>query len=137
MLITNHSEIPSRFILFDTLIPRLMGVNGLISGYQTGCSTGWRSPLESDFYLLMPQKQTTLSLDAYLERCNDDLFKLVVPGYGRAVWIFENLKADLYQIQLTYRSPIEKDDFSELLFEDIWIGKVFTPWIEFNLALLG
>lgn len=129
--ITNNTSTPFRFSSFDTLIPELIGADGLIPRQNFGGSTGWKTPRESDFQLAMPGESVTLFPKAHLVWQADGLLNLIVPGGGRACWKFNDLKLGTYQMQLTYRSPTEKPD---LLFEDLWMGMVHTPFVEFHLV---
>lgn len=133
MQITNNASTPFRFCSFDTLIPELAGVDGLIPPQSSGGSAGWVSPRETDFQLVIPGECMTFFANAYLECQATGLLKLIVPGGGRACWSFNELKLGKYQIQLTYRTPTAESD---VLFEDLWMGMVHTPFREFCLVPL-
>lgn len=131
MQITNNTSTPFRFSSFDTLIPELVGADGLVMRQSAGGVLGWANPTESDFHLVMPGQNITLFPNVSLVWLADGLFKLIVPGGGRANWSFNNLKLGTYQIQLRYRSLTAESD---VLFEDLWKGMVSTPFVEFCLV---
>lgn len=130
MKITNNTSTPFRFILFDTLIPQLIGENGMIPRLDCGGSLGWVIPQESDLQLVKPGESITLFLKASLTRQANNLLSLIISGGGRSCWKFNDLAFGTYQIQLTYRSLTEKLEF---LCEDLWMGMVNTPFVEFTL----
>lgn len=131
MKITNNTSTPFRFSSFDTLIPQLIGENGLMPGLESGGSLGWVTPQESDFLLAKPGESVTLWPKAYLTRQANNLLTLIVPGRGRSCWKFNDLAFGTYQIQLTYRALTEK---SGIYFQDLWMGMVNTPFVEFTLV---
>ncbi len=130
MKITNNTSTLFRFILFDTLIPQLIGENGMIPRLACGGSLGWVIPQESDLQLVKPGESITLFLKASLTRQANNLLSLIVSGGGRSCWKFNDLAFGTYQIHLTYRSLTEKLEF---LCEDLWVGMVNTPFVEFRL----
>jgi hypothetical protein len=133
MRITNNTSISQRFCSFTTLIPALMGADGLILGQQLGGgSLGWIGPGESDFHLLMSGESVTFFLRAHIERRTDGLLNLIVNGTGGGYWSLDGLKLGAYQVQLAYRSLTNKLDMR--LFEDFWRGRVHTPFVEFCLV---
>jgi len=130
MKITNNTSTPFRFISFDTLIPQLIGENAMIPRLDCGGSLGWVTPQESDLQLVKPGESITLFLKASLTRQANNLLSLIVSGGGRSCWKFNDLAFGTYQIHLTYRSLTEK---LEILCEDLWMGMVNTPFVEFRL----
>lgn len=130
MKIANNTSTPFRFILFDTLIPQLIGENGMIPRLDCGGSLGFVIPQESDLQLVKPGESITLFLKASLTRQANNLLSLIVSGGGRSCWRFNDLAFGTYQIHLTYRSLTEKLEF---LCEDLWMGMVNTPFVEFRL----
>lgn len=141
MQITNNTSTPLRFFLFDSLVPTLIGKDGQIVLPQNGgASHGFRIAQESDSQLAIPGQSITLFPGAYLTQQADGLLKFYVPGRGRNVWWFENLQPGTYQVQLTYKTPIEliNPGFIETWmkgkkFEDLWIGMVYTPFVKLHL----
>lgn len=131
MKITNNTLTPVRLTSFESLIPFLVGADGLISSQSYGSSHGWVLPKESDFQLVTPGKSLALFPKINLVRQVDGLLKLTVFGGGRSSWKFNDLKIGRYQVGLTYRSLTDKPD---LLFEDLWMGMVITPFVEFYLV---
>lgn len=137
MKITNNTSTPYRFVLFDSLIPELSGAEGLIPCLRTGGSAGWLSPIESDCSIAMPGESVTLFPKAHLIRQANRLWQLIVPGRARSCWLFNDLKLGTYQIQLTYRSLTFGDMFEDEwinFYQDAWIGRVYTPFVEFHLV---
>jgi hypothetical protein len=98
---------------------------------ETDGILGWANPRESDFHLVMPGENITFFPNARLVWLAAGLFKLIISGGGRANWSFNNLNLGTYQIQLRYRSLTAESD---VLFEDLWMGMVSTPFIEFCLV---
>ena len=131
MQITNNASTPLRFTSFDSLIPFLIGADGLIPSQSYGGSHGWVLPKESDFRLVMPGSNVAFFPKVHLVRQADKLLKLIVPSGGRGSWKFNDLKLGKYQVGLTYRSLTDKPD---LLFEDLWMGMVSAPFVEFHLV---
>ncbi|OUL35527.1 hypothetical protein BV372_10780 [Nostoc sp. T09] len=130
--ITNNSSISERFCSYTTLIPVLLGENGLILGQQLGGgSTGWVGSKESDYHLVKPQESVTFFVTAHIEGRTDGLLNLIVNGTGYGYWSLEGLKLGIYQLQLTYRALTNPPDGG--LFEDLWKGMVHTPFVEFCL----
>lgn len=136
--ITNNSLFPWRFCSFDTMIPELIGEDGLILRQACGGSQGWKTPQEADFELVRPAESVNFFAKTQLKRERDGLLSLTVAGGGQACWRFENLKFGKYQIQFTYRSLTEKSgvffEKTERLLEDMWMGRVQTPFVEFELV---
>ncbi|WP_392408604.1 hypothetical protein ACF3DV_10960 [Chlorogloeopsis fritschii PCC 9212] len=131
--ITNNTSISQRFCSFTTLIPELMGANGLILGQNLGAgSTGWIGARESDYHLVEPGKSVTFFVSAHIERQTDGLLSLIVRGTGRGYWSFNSLELGSYQVRLTYRSLTNPLDIGS--FEDFWRGMVHTPFVEFCLV---
>ncbi|MDM9382708.1 hypothetical protein QUB80_18610 [Chlorogloeopsis sp. ULAP01] len=137
--ITNNTPIPVRLSFFATLIPQLVGANGqpCLRGYFR-CVT--KRPLASDFPVIMSGENMSLFLYASLSWYKRDQFTLTIDAGDGGYWSFEALKAGVYQIQLTY---INKDATEEIydresmntnLVEDIWMGIVPTPKVEFRLV---
>ncbi|VXD25180.1 hypothetical protein PL8927_840003 [Planktothrix serta PCC 8927] len=131
MQITNNTLTPFRFTSFDSLIPFLIGADSLIPSQSYGGSHGWVLPRESDFQLVLPGSSATFFPKVHLVRQTDNCLKLRVSGGGRTSWTFNDLKPGKYQVGLTYRSLTDKPD---LLFEDLWVGMVSTPFVEFHLV---
>jgi len=128
--ITNNSPSQQRFCSHTTLIPVLLGEDGLILGQNLGGgSTGWFGPQESDYYLVKPGESVTFFVTAYIQRQTDGLLNLRVNGTGYGYWSLDGLKLGVYQLQLTYRSLTNQFDAG--LFEDCWMGMVNTPFVEF------
>ena len=131
--ITNNSSISERFCSYTTLIPVLLGEDGLILGQKLGGgSHGWAGPKESDYYLVKPGESVNFFIIAHIQRQTDGLLNLIVNGTGRGYWSLDGLKLSVYQLQLTYRSLTNPLDVG--LFEDFWRGMVHTPFVEFCLV---
>jgi hypothetical protein len=131
--ITNNTSSSQRFCSFTTLIPALMGADGFILGRNFGSgSTGWISPSESDFYLVMPGESKTFFVSVHIEKGRDGLFNLIVNDTGKGYWLLPGLKLGIYQVRLTYRTLTNL--FDTELFEDLWRGLVHTPFVEFCLV---
>ena len=130
MQITNNTSTPFHFIVFDSLIPQLMGVDSSIPCLRTGGGNAFKAPLESDSHLALPGESVTLFPKAHLIWQKDGLLKLIVFGRGTTCWLFSDLKPGTYRIQMIYRSPTNESD---RVFEDLWMGMVHTPFVEFHL----
>jgi hypothetical protein len=118
-----------------------MGEDGqIILPQQSGGSCGYRTPGESDSFIAMPRQSITLFSNINITQQANGLLKLQVPGKGQSFWWFENIEPGRYQIQLTYKTPVEltNPEFIENWlegkgFEDLWVGMVYTPFVKFHL----
>lgn len=132
--ITNNTLTTLRFTTFDSLIPFLIGADGFIESQSYSGIHGFIFPTESDFRLLDPGHNLVLFPKIELVKQENDLVQLEIFGGGKTSWWFSNLRLGKYQIGFTYRALTEKPDFlPDLLFQNLWMGMVYTPFIDFLL----
>lgn len=131
MKIANNTSRAFRFCSSNTLTTELIGENGRITPQGCGGSLAWTNVREDHFYLARPGESVALFPKAYLVWQPNELLSLTVAGGSRACWRFNDLSPGKYRIHLTYRALTEP---SEILFEDLWVGKVSTPSVEFDIV---
>jgi len=132
--ITNKTPNPIRFSRFDTLYPNLVRQGGQVIQLEGG-RDGTLKPKESDFPLVAPRESVTFYLDANLSWQNNKLQLGGSDGFG-GLWYFDNLNPDTYQVQFIYQShkrSVEIDKQGRRILDNIWIGRVATPFVKISL----
>ncbi|MBE8990152.1 hypothetical protein [Nostoc sp. LEGE 12450] len=136
--ITNNTSTPVRLSFFTTLIPQLVSGDGQVClrGYFR---RGTKRPLASDFPLVMPGENINLFPYADLSWYKGDKFTLIIEAGDGGYWNFDDIKAGVYQIHLMYNNKeatkeiYDRESINTNLVENIWMGMVSTPKVEFRL----
>ncbi len=137
--ITNNTSNPVRFNFFNTLIPQLIGVDGQ-AHLRRYFRRGTKRPLESDFPLVMPGENVTFFPYTSLSWKKCDQFTLNIAFGDGGFWNFEYLKAGIYGIHFMYKNKdpeveiYDRESMNTNLIEDIWMGIVSMPKVEFCLG---
>lgn len=108
--ITNNTPTAVRFSFFATIIPQLVGADGQLhlQGYYRNHI---KIRLESYFPLVMPGENFTFFSYSLLYWQKSDQFILRIEAGDGGYCIFKDIKAGVYQIQLTYNN---KDAMAEI-----------------------
>ncbi len=147
--VTNNSSNSYRFVFFH-LVPEIVKANGekVNFGYATNVIY---HPCACDFILLKPGDSVSSVVNGKLywllkeqipKDSEDRLLvreKLILQGCNRfgGVWSFSNLDPDTYFVRFLYEKLTtgEKLRSTQEIVEDIWVGKVLTPWAKFSLVM--
>lgn len=139
MSITNNTQTPFRFDLFATLIPQIVGADGL--ALQKGYSTTFlQVPRECDFPSAIPGESVTLFPDAKLMWLKRGRLALKITAGDGGYWHFCNLEPGVYRVRFIYSKRNEwapKDRKSIGIKALEWIDKntVPTPFVEICLSV--
>ncbi|NES02699.1 MAG: hypothetical protein F6K22_07475 [Okeania sp. SIO2F4] len=138
--ITNNSNTDFYFNFYNTLIPQLITPNWqIVKKHYT--SNFLKRILVSDLLLAVPGESITFFPNAKLLWKKNDKFKLKIAAGDGGYWIFDNLKAGRYLLQLTYKNKsvettvydrITKEGIS---FKKLWRGMVLVPFVELYLEI--
>ncbi|MDF5725890.1 MAG: hypothetical protein PUP91_36680 [Rhizonema sp. PD37] len=139
--ITNNTPHPLCFSFYTTLIPEIVGVDGQI--LQRGYFSDWsRVAEDSDFVVVIPGKDVTLFPEATLWWQENDQLLLVNDAGDGGAYTFKLTDNGTYKIQINY---VNKTGFSKIYeqetrnwkqIENIWMGMVTTPFVEFHLSIV-
>ncbi|GGA25972.1 hypothetical protein [Okeania sp. KiyG1] len=138
--ITNNSNTDFYFNFYSTLIPELITPNGqIVEKHYT--SNFLKRILVSDLLLAVPGKSITFFPDAKLSWKNDDQFRLKIVAGDGGYWIFDNLKAGRYLLQLIYKNKsaqttvYDRTTNKGISFKKLWRGMVLVPPVELDLEI--
>jgi RNA polymerase sigma factor (sigma-70 family) len=133
--ITNTSTKPRRFGRFGTMVPEMVGPSAkpLEHGEESAEIAG---PRVFDYPLVLPGESVTFSLDAeILWQGRGPQFSAGADRYG-AYWHFDDLHPGRYKVRIAYASTdasvVVKPKGERV--QDIWTGKIETPFVEVTLA---
>ena len=147
--VANNSALSYRFVFFN-LVPEIVKVNGekVKSDYGANAT---RSPYACDFILLKPGDKVSSvvngklcwRLEQQIPKDSEDRLltqeMLIIYGRNRfgGVWSFWNLSPDTYFVRFSYEKQTAREKLrsTKEIVEDIWVGKVLTPWAEFSLVV--
>ncbi|MGB3512870.1 MAG: hypothetical protein WBA93_27385 [Microcoleaceae cyanobacterium] len=133
--ISNKTQESIRFSRFDTLYPNLFRQDGEAIPLDGG-RNGTLNPKESDFPLAMPGESVTLFLDGMLSWQNNKLQLGGSDGFG-GLWYFDDLEPGTYKFRFFYQSDRAARQIfkpEEQVLEEIWTGRVATPFVEIRLV---
>lgn len=139
--ITNDTPNPVRFSFYVTVIPEIVRPDGqiLFKGYFCDWS---RQAEESDFVLAMPGKDVTFFPKTALWWQPNDRIQLVIDAEDGGAYTFEVTELGTYKIQLNYVNAkasvkiYDQETKNWKQIENIWMGMVTTPFVEFRLTRL-
>ncbi|MEH2055842.1 MAG: hypothetical protein V7K97_06675 [Nostoc sp.] len=153
--ITNNTANPRNFLLFAALPEFLQKNKQKVSQFGPNANTA-ASPEFSDFKLLMPRESITFLVEGYFEWFENEL-KFAFLRKDATYWWYGNFKSGTYSINVIYENPypaweqaswgdgiislmpMRKQPINNYLpseiikIEDVWVGKIFTPPLEFYL----
>lgn len=148
--IINETATPHHFLLFFTR-PEFLQPNKQEVSRFGPVVNGSHNPLLSDFQLLMPGESVNFLSAGYFQWQNNTLI-FVFREKGGSCWVFSDFHPGKYSIQFTYENqyaaweqsneknipfdlkPVYDHSRTKLFkVEDIWVGNVSTPEIEFDL----
>ncbi len=136
--ITNNTQTPFRFDLFATLIPQIVGADGL--ALQKSYSTTFlQSPRECDFPSAMPGESVTLFPSAKLIWLKRGRLALKITAGDGGYWHFSNLEPGVYRVRFIYSkrnewAPTNQKSTSKKSLEWICKNTVPTPFVEIYLS---
>ena len=137
--ITNNTPHPLRFSFYATLIPEIVGVDGQI--LQRGYFSDWsRVAEDSDFVVVIPGKDVTFFPEATLWWQENDQLLLVNDAGDGGAYTFQLTDNGTYKIQINYVNKTgfikiyEQETRNSQQIENIWMGMVTTPFVEFHLS---
>jgi hypothetical protein len=137
--ITNNTQNLVRVNLFATLIPKLVRADGqVLKGSYARLRT--LRCQESDFPLVVPGESVTFFPNARVFYFKHEPFILNIAAGDGGYWSFNRINLGTYQIQFTYNNKDavvtmrhrELTDVKRI--ENLWIGIVSTPFLEFSLV---
>ena len=138
--ITNNSNTDFYFNFYGTLIPQLITPNWqIIKEYYT--SNFLKSRLVSDLLLAVAGKSITFFPNAQLLWKKNDQFLLKIAAGDGGSWIFDNLKAGRYLLQLTYKNKSAQTTVYDRItkkgisFKKLWRRMVLVPLVELDLEI--
>ncbi|NER03224.1 MAG: hypothetical protein F6K17_11625 [Okeania sp. SIO3C4] len=138
--ITNNNNTDFYFNFYNTLIPELITSNlQRVQEYYT--SNFLKSRLVSDLLLVVPGENITFFPHAKLLWKKNDQFKLKITAGDGGYWIFDNLKAGRYLLQLTYKNKSAQTTVYDRItkkgisFKKLWRGMVLVPIVELYLEI--
>lgn len=144
--ITNNTMTPFRFGKFRTMTPDVVRTDGQVSRLiylrRRRCF-----PQESHFALASPGESITLFIETKVIKRTDGQgegeLRLSIPfqdGGNNNVDIIEGKKNHfrwIYENQNPTHEVWKKHEFSlnnGKILKDLWVGKVFTPWLELSFT---
>lgn len=147
--ITNNTQ---TFLYFSTFyncfVPEIILPDGKLIGSGTH-SERLSVPTASNFEVLIPGKGVTLYCDSFLywmgkwKKKHYRELTLDIPFPTQDVYVFCFLYPGRYQLRINYRQSPEifeflyrqnEPTFMQRIAENLWIGEVYTPFIEFSLV---
>ncbi len=139
--ITNNTPNPVRFSFYVTIIPEIVKGDGqiLFRGYFSDWS---RQAEESDFVLVMPGKDVSFFPKTLLFWQQNDHIQLVIDAEDGGAYTFDISDLGTYKIQMNYvnaKATVKVYDQKIMKWkqiENIWMGMVTTPLVEFRLTAL-
>ncbi|MDY7002661.1 MAG: hypothetical protein SWX82_01450 [Cyanobacteriota bacterium] len=138
--ITNNSNTDFYFNFYSTLIPQLIAPNWqIVKKHYT--SNFLKRILVSDLLLAVPGKSITFFPHAELLWKKHDQFKLKIAAGDGGFWIFNNIKAGRYLLQLTYKNKSAQTTVYDRItkkgisFKKLWRGMVLVPLVELHLEI--
>jgi len=138
--ITNNTSIPLSFNSGGTLLPELLGVDGLLR--YSGGSYGTKAVTSSTFPVAHPGEGLTFFQDIGLFWRWGNEFGLKINANDGSHWVCEPIKVGTYQIQFTYNTQDSVQAWQSLrhttvndadVEETLWIGQVITSPITLEL----
>ncbi|GJD20237.1 hypothetical protein RIVM261_051930 [Rivularia sp. IAM M-261] len=139
MSITNNTQTPFRFDLFATLIPQIVGADGL--ALQKSYSTTFlQAPRKFDFPFAMPRESVTLFPSAKLMWLKRGRLGLKITAGDGGDWHFCNLEPGIYRVRFIYskrneRAPANPKSTGKKSLEWICKNTVPTPFVEICLSI--
>lgn len=147
--ITNNTETSFHFSSnFYSMFPELIVPDGQVMQTGIHCERLNR-PMESDFFLVLPEKALTFSCNAFLfwiqnpKKKRDRQLTLNIPFPYEDIYVFRPLYPGTYQFRFKYRKSREGvEDLSQWIepialqriIENIWTGEVLTPLVDIQLV---
>lgn len=137
MSITNNTKTPFRFDFFATLIPQIVGADGL--ALQKSYSTTFlMAPRECDLPTCIPGESITLFPDAKLIWYTCRRLALKITAGDGGYWHFCNIQPGVYRVRFIYRkrnewAPTNQKSTGKKSLEWICKNTVPTPFVEISL----
>jgi hypothetical protein len=139
--ITNNTPNPVRFSFYVTIIPEIVKADGqiLFRGYFSDWS---RQAEESDFVLVLPGKDVIFFPKTLILWQQNDQIQLLVDAEDGGAYTFDVSDLGTYKIQLNYVNTkgsvkiYDQEIMKWKQIENIWMGMVTTPLVEFRLTRL-
>ncbi|RUR72130.1 hypothetical protein PCC6912_64880 [Chlorogloeopsis fritschii PCC 6912] len=147
--ITNNTETSFHFSSnFYSMFPELIVPDGQVMQTGIHCERLNR-PMESDFFLVLPEKALTFSCNAFLfwiqnpKKKRDRQLTLNIPFPYEDIYVFRPLYPGTYQFRFKYRYSREGiGDLSrwieptvlQRIVENLWTGEVLTPLVDIQLV---
>ncbi|MBE9006803.1 hypothetical protein IQ259_17450 [Fortiea sp. LEGE XX443] len=153
--ITNNTTNPRNFLLFAVL-PEFFQANKQKVPQFGPVANSTSAPELSDFKLLMPGESVTFLVEGYFEWFKDGL-QFAFMRKDATYWWYGNFESGTYSIKVIYENPYPAWDQASwgdgiislmpkrkqprnsylplkiIKIEDVWVGKILTPSIEFKL----
>jgi hypothetical protein len=151
--ITNNTANPRNFLLFAARPEFLQANKQKVPQFGPVANTA-AAPEFSDFKLLMPGESVTFLVEGYFEWFKDGL-QFAFMRKDATYWWYRNFESGIYSINVIYENPYpawEQASWESSFFkpmrkqptynhpigdiikiEDVWVGEVFTPPLEFSL----
>jgi|GEM_PF-1519068 len=153
--ITNNTANPCNLLLFAVL-PEFLQANKQKVPQFGPVANSTAAPELSDFKLLMPGESVTFLVEGYFEWFKDGL-QFAFMRKDATYWWYGNFESGIYSINVIYENPYPAWDQASwgdgiislmpkrkqprnsyrplkiIKIEDVWVGKILTPSIEFRL----